>query len=276
VNSKKQIASSLALSVKKLTVAYHDTPVLWSIDVDVPAGSLLAIIGPNGAGKTTFMKSILGLLPTLAGSVSFLGLSAAHAAKSGAIAYVPQRMSVDWDFPISVEEVVMMGRYGSLGWFARPKQHDKEIVIDALRQVNLEALAQKPIGSLSGGQQQRVFFARALAQQAEVYLLDEPFANIDAATEQILVYILQQLAASGKTVLVVHHDLHTVRTYFKTALLLKNRKIAYGPVEQVVTSVYLDQAYGNRYYYTPPAISHSGGDPDYISPAGKVSSWGEL
>ncbi len=248
MDNKQQAAPLLALSVKKLTVAYQDTPVLWSVDVDVPVGSFLAIVGPNGAGKTTFMKSILGLLKPLAGTISFLGASLDHVIKTGSIAYVPQRMSVDWDFPISVQEVVMMGRYGSLGWFKRPTALDKEMVIDALRQVDLEAFAQKPIGSLSGGQQQRVFFARALAQQAEIYVLDEPFANIDAATEQVLVGILQQLAAIGKTVLVVHHDLHTVRTYFKTALLLRNRTIAYGPVEQIITPFYLDQAYGNRYY----------------------------
>lgn len=238
----------LALSVKKLTVAYQDAPVLWSVDVEVPIGSLLAVIGPNGAGKTTFMKSILGLLKPLAGTISFLGQPATHVIASGAISYVPQRMSVDWDFPISVEEVVMMGRYGSLGWFSRPTKQDKKMVADALKQVNLEAFAQNSIGSLSGGQQQRVFFARALAQQAEIYILDEPFVNIDAVTEQMLIGILQQLASAGKTVIVVHHDLHTVRSYFKTALLLKNRKIAHGPVEQIVTPFYLEQVYGAKYY----------------------------
>lgn len=234
-----------ALSIQKLTVMYHNTPALLDVTVDVPAGVLLAVVGPNGAGKTTFMQSIVGLLKPIEGTIAIFGESFDKQRQH--VAYVPQRMTVDWDFPISVQDVVMMGRYGKLGWLRRPGAEDRRIVAEALEQVDLLAHAQSPIGCLSGGQQQRVFFARALAQQARIYLLDEPFVNIDEATECALVSLLQACARSGNTVVVVHHDLQTVRTYFDEALLLNVKKIAYGPVEQVVTSSYLNRAYGNKY-----------------------------
>ncbi|MCX5924702.1 MAG: ABC transporter ATP-binding protein [Candidatus Dependentiae bacterium] len=234
-----------AVSVKNVTVMYQDTVALHSVSVEVPVGSLLAIIGPNGAGKTTFMKSILGLLQPIAGTISIFGSTLNQ--QRNKVAYVPQRMSVDWDFPINVYDVVMMGRYGKLGWLRRPGAEDKRCVLEALEQVDLQAHAYKPIGQLSGGQQQRVFFARALAQQAELYLLDEPFVNIDGATEHTLVCILQELTRHGKTVLVVHHDLHTVRAYFESALLLNVQVLAQGSVDQIITPACLQRAYGGRY-----------------------------
>lgn len=233
------------ISVEKLTVLYRDVPALLDVTVQIASGSLLAVIGPNGAGKTTFIKSIVGLINPVAGAVAIDG--GAFNEHRQRVAYVPQRMSVDWDFPINVYDVVMMGRYGKLGWLRRPGNVDRQIVLESLARVGLTDYTDRSIGCLSGGQQQRVFFARALAQQADIYLFDEPFVNIDGATEYMLVRLLQDIAHSGKTVVVVHHDLYTVRTYFDTALLLNVKKIAYGPVDQVVTAAYVDMAYGNRY-----------------------------
>jgi len=234
-----------ALTVHKLTVIYGSTLILHDISIDVSQGSLVAVIGPNGAGKTTFMKSLVGLLPAMAGSISVLG--APFHTNRDKVAYVPQRMTVDWDFPISVYDVVMMGRYGKLGWLKRPTLHDKRIVMDAIEQVDLSSCMHMPIGLLSGGQQQRVFFARALAQQADLYLLDEPFVNIDLVTENALVRLLQNMTRAGKTAIVVHHDVHTVCTYFDCAALLNVHMVAYGPVSDVVTAPHFRSAYGERY-----------------------------
>ena len=236
--------SAHAIEVNDLTVAYHETPVLWDVDWAVPAGVLTAIVGPNGAGKSTLMRAVLGLVRPAAGQVLVHGRP--YAEQRRLVGYVPQRGSVDWDFPTSVLDVVMMGRYGALGWLRRPGRRERELALAALRQVGMEALRERQIAQLSGGQQQRVFLARALVQDASVYLMDEPFQGVDAQTERAIVGVLQQLRAEGKTVVVVHHDLETVPEYFDEVLLLNVRRIAAGPVAQVFTEANLRRTYGGR------------------------------
>lgn len=233
-----------AVEVTDLTVAYRDKPVLWDIDLTVPAGVLMAIVGPNGAGKTTLLKSILGLVRPVAGQV--LIRAKPYSEQRRLIGYVPQRGSVDWDFPTSVRDVVLMGTYGSLGWLRRPGRAEHDRARDALVKVGIADLAERQIRQLSGGQQQRVFLARALVQDAQVYFMDEPFQGVDATTERAIVGLLQDLRAAGKTVLVVHHDLQTVPEYFDWVTLLNVRKIASGPVSQVFTEANLRQTYGGR------------------------------
>jgi manganese/zinc/iron transport system ATP- binding protein len=218
--------------------------VLWDVDLVVPEGVLMAIVGPNGAGKTTLIKSILGLVPTAAGRIEVLGASLA--ARRRDVAYVPQRGSVDWDFPTSVLDVVLMGTYGRLGWIRRPGAEERARASEALEQVGMADFADRQIAQLSGGQQQRVFLARALVQDARVYLMDEPFQGVDATTEKAIVALLQRLREDGKTVLVVHHDLQTVPEYFDWVLLLNVRRIAAGPVAEVFTDANLRLAYGGR------------------------------
>lgn len=233
-----------AVEVRDLTVAYRDKPVLWDIDLDVPRGVLMAIVGPNGAGKTTLIKAILGLVAKAAGQVQIYG--ADYSAARERVAYVPQRGSVDWDFPTSVLDVVMMGLYSSLGWFRRPRAEHKKRAMEALAKVAMQDFAPRQISQLSGGQQQRVFLARALVQEADVFLMDEPFQGVDAVTERAIISILRELRETGKTVLVVHHDLQTVREYFDQVLLLNVRRIASGPVEDVFTDANLRTTYGGR------------------------------
>ena len=233
-----------ALSVRDLTVAYRDKPVLWDIDLTVPSGVLVAIVGPNGAGKTTLIKAVLGLLPTAAGQV--LVFDKPYARQRDRVAYVPQRGSVDWDFPASVLDVVLMGLYGKMGWIRRPGRADRQKATTALEQVGMEAFASRQISQLSGGQQQRVFLARALVQDADLYLMYEPFQGVDATTERAIVSLMHGLRARGKTVLVVHHDLQTVADYFDHVMLLNIRCIASGPVESVFTEENLRLTYGGR------------------------------
>ena len=233
-----------AVEVSDLTVAYRDAPVLWDVDVAVPPGVLMAIVGPNGAGKTTLIKAILGLARPAAGRVLIYGRP--YAAQRRLVAYVPQRGSVDWDFPTSVLDVVMMGRYGALGWIRRPGRRERELALAALDQTGMRELADRQISQLSGGQQQRVFLARALVQDAQVYLMDEPFQGVDATTEVAIVRLLQELRAAGRTVVVVHHDLQTVAEYFDWVTLLNVRRVASGPVEEAFTEQNLRLAYGGR------------------------------
>ena len=233
-----------ALEVTDLTVAYQDKPVLWDVDLDVPPGILMAIVGPNGAGKTTLIKAILGLVKPAAGQV--LIYDRPYVDQREMVGYVPQRGSVDWDFPTSVLDVVMMGRYRSLGWFRRPGRTEKQLALEALGQVGMQLFADRQISHLSGGQQQRVFLARALVQDAQVYFMDEPFQGVDATTERAIVSLLQTLRAAGKTVIVVHHDLQTVPEYFDWVTILNVRRIASGPVEEVFTEVNLRLAYGGK------------------------------
>ncbi|RMH52111.1 MAG: metal ABC transporter ATP-binding protein [Bacteroidetes bacterium] len=232
------------IDVCDLTVAYRDQPVLWDIDLTVPPGVLMAIVGPNGAGKTTLIKALLDLVPRAAGQVRIFG--APYADQRHFVAYVPQRGSVDWDFPTSVLDVVMMGLYGRLGWFRRPGRAERAQALHALDQVGMTAFADRQISQLSGGQQQRVFLARALVQDAQIYLMDEPFQGVDATTERAIIALLRTLRAQGKTVLVVHHDLQTVPEYFDQVMLLNVYKIASGPVEDVFTEDNLRRTYGGR------------------------------
>jgi manganese/zinc/iron transport system ATP- binding protein len=245
--------ANAAIEVTDLTVAYHEKPVLWDVDLQVPRGVLMAIVGPNGAGKTTLMKAILGLAPVAAGQVRIDGKP--YAEQRRRVGYVPQRGSVDWDFPTSVLDVVMMGRYGALGWFKRPGKAERAAALGALEKVGMVDFAQRQISQLSGGQQQRVFLARALVQDADVYFMDEPFQGVDATTERAIVRLLKDLRAAGKTVLVVHHDLQTVPEYFDWVTLLNVRRIASGPVAEVFTEDNLRQTYGGRIAFITKASS---------------------
>jgi manganese/zinc/iron transport system ATP- binding protein len=236
--------SDRAIEVTDLTIAYNEKPVLWDVDMEVPAGTLMAIVGPNGAGKTTLIKSILGLIKPAAGQVLIYGKPFAE--QRHLVGYVPQRGSVDWDFPTSVLDVVMMGRYGALGWLKRPGATERAAAMDALDKVGMEAYAERQISQLSGGQQQRVFLARALVQDAQLYFMDEPFQGVDATTERAIVTLLQELRSAGKTVVVVHHDLQTVPEYFDWVTMLNVRRIACGPVSEAFTEENLRKAYGGK------------------------------
>ena len=232
------------IEVRDLTVAYRESPVLWDIDLDVPSGALMAIVGPNGAGKTTLIKAILSLIRPAAGQIRIFGQPYRSVASS--VGYVPQRGSVDWDFPTSVLDVVLMGLYGRLGWIRRPGRDERSDAMAALDQVGMAELAHRQISQLSGGQQQRVFLARALVQDARIYLMDEPLQGVDATTERTIIDLLRTLQSSGKTVMVVHHDLQTVSSYFDEVLLLNVRRIASGPVSEVFTEANLRLTYGGR------------------------------
>ena len=233
-----------AVHVEDLTVAYRDKPVLWDIDLVVPQGVLMAVVGPNGAGKTTLLKSILGLVRPVAGSVRVLG--GAYRDNRKQIGYVPQRGTVDWDFPTTALDVVLMGTYGRLGWIRRPGAAEYDAARLALDRVGMATFAGRQISQLSGGQQQRVFLARALVQDARVYFMDEPFQGVDATTEAAIVDLLRDLRTAGRTVFVVHHDLGTVPEYFDWVTLLNVRKVASGPVGEAFTPENVARAYGQR------------------------------
>ncbi len=236
-----------ALSVDDLTVAYNGKPAIWDVDLEVPEGVLMAIVGPNGAGKSTFIKAVLNLIPRAAGTARFYGKPYAQA--RALVGYVPQRGSVDWDFPTSVIDVVTMGLYGKLGWFRWPGRHERALALHALEQVGMADFAGRQISQLSGGQQQRTFLARALVQDAQLYFMDEPFAAVDAVTERAIVGILRALREQGKTVIVVHHDLQTVTDYFDWVTLLNVEVIAVGPTETTFTPDNLQRTYGGRVAY---------------------------
>ncbi|MGE8000361.1 metal ABC transporter ATP-binding protein [Lysinibacillus sp. NPDC093190] len=235
-----------ALTVENLSVAYDKKIVLENACVTVPTGHLSAIIGPNGAGKSTFLKAILNQLPNKIGEVKILGK--AFEPKSLVVGYVPQRNAVDWDFPTNAFDIVLMGRYGHTGLFKRPSKKDKVIAQQALASVGMQDFAERSIGQLSGGQQQRVFLARALAQNADIYFLDEPFAGVDAATEKTIINILKDLKAKGKSIFVVHHDLQTVKEYFDYTILLNKTILASGPTEDVFTPEQLQKTYGGKLF----------------------------
>jgi len=232
------------VEVHDVTVAYHRKPVLWDVDVLLPQARLIAIIGPNGAGKTTLLKAILGLVPLASGRVEVLGTTLKQARKH--IGYVPQRETVDWDFPVDALDVVLMGRYGRLGWIRRPGREDRDIAMRSLDRVGMADFARRQISQLSGGQQQRVFLARALAQDARLYFMDEPFAGVDAATERAIVEVLREMRSAGKTVIAVHHDLQTAPEYFDHVVMLNMRLVAAGPVATTFTAKNLQQTYGGR------------------------------
>ncbi|MBD1373341.1 metal ABC transporter ATP-binding protein [Hazenella sp. IB182357] len=241
--------SESPVSIRNLSVAYHRKPVLREIDYDAPEGELIGIIGPNGAGKSTLIKAVLGLLPRASGDVYIYGKS--YREQRHLVGYVPQRESVDWDFPTHALDVVLMGRYGKLGWFKRPGAKDREFAMSCLQKVGMEAFAMRQISQLSGGQQQRVFLARALAQDAHIYFMDEPFVGVDAATEKAIIQVLTELKDKGKTVLVVHHDLQTVQEYFDSVLLLNMRLIASGSTKETFTTENLQKTYGGRLTILP-------------------------
>lgn len=229
------------IEVEDMTVAYQVKPVLWDIDMHVPKGVLMAIVGPNGAGKSTLIKAMLDLIKPISGNVLFNGSS--YDKQRRYIGYVPQRGSVDWDFPTNVLDVVLMGRYGHLGWLKRPKKEDKDQALLALEKVGMTEFAHRQISQLSGGQQQRVFLARALVQDADIYFMDEPFQGVDAKTERAIIQLLKELREKGKTVVVVHHDLQTVAEYFDWVTLLNTQIIASGPVDEVFTEDNLKKTY---------------------------------
>ena len=233
-----------ALAVRGLTVTYGAKPAVFSLDATVPAGSMTAVIGPNGAGKSTFLKGVLGVVPRMSGEVRVFGTSFRGARRR--VAYVPQRASVDWDFPARVIDVVQMGLYREIGWLRLAGKRHRDAALACLDRVNMVEFADRQIGQLSGGQQQRVFLARALAQDADLYLLDEPFAGVDAATERAIVAVLHDLKAAGRTVVSVHHDLSTVADYFDRVLLINVHKVAEGPVASAFTVASLQDAYGGR------------------------------
>ena len=241
---EKNSAIHAPLKITGLSVAYQKKPVLRNVSFEVTEGELIGVIGPNGAGKSTLIKAALGLIPRLAGEVKVYGKPCNQ--QRQLIGYVPQRESVDWDFPTNALDVVMMGRYGHLGWFRRPGSKEKEIAMECLSKVGMADYATRQISQLSGGQQQRVFLARALAQDAKLYFMDEPFAGVDAATEKAIISLLQELKGSGKTVIVVHHDLATVKEYFDSVLLLNVELQEYGRTNDVFTRANLQRTYGGR------------------------------
>jgi manganese/zinc/iron transport system ATP- binding protein len=232
------------LSIYDLTVAYHRKPVIWDVAFDLPAGSLVGIVGPNGAGKSTLLKAVMDLVPRASGRVEVFGAS--YRQNRHRVGYVPQRESVDWDFPVDALDVVAMGLYSRIGWLWPVRAKHRRMAMAALEKVGIADLAQRQISQLSGGQQQRTFLARALVQDADLYLMDEPFAAVDASTEKAIVEILRELKAQGKTAVVIHHDLQTVSEYFDYVVLLNMRVVAHGPVSEIFTSENLQKTYGGR------------------------------
>lgn len=237
-------STAVAVDVHDLTVAYDRKPVLWDVDCQLLEGHLIAIVGPNGAGKTTLLKSVMGLIPTASGEIRIFGQPIDAVRRR--IAYVPQRESVDWDFPVTVFDVALMGRYGHIPLFRRPEKKDRAIAMEALDRVGMADYSKRQISQLSGGQQQRVFLARALAQQADLYLMDEPFAGVDASTEERILELLLELRSDGRTVLLVHHDLQTVQARFDWVVMVNMRLVAYGPTDEVFTPENLSKTYGGR------------------------------
>lgn len=233
---------NFAVQVHDLTVAYKYKPVLWDIDLAIPEGILMAIVGPNGAGKSTLIKAILGIVKPIAGNVSIYGKS--YKKNRSRVAYVPQKGSVDWDFPTTAIDVVTMGTYGNLGWVKRPGKREQKTALEALEKVGMLEFRDRQISQLSGGQQQRIFLARALVQNASVYFMDEPFQGVDATTEKAIINILKELRRSGKTVIVVHHDLQTVPDYFDWVTFLNVKKVATGPVKDIFNDDNLTKTYG--------------------------------
>lgn len=239
------MTEKIAVEINDLTVAYNYQPVLWDVDLAVPEGVMMAIVGPNGAGKSTLIKAALGIIEPIAGSVSIYGRPYSEQRKL--VAYVPQKESVDWDFPTTVLDVVLMGTYGRLGWIKRPRSEEKRIALECMEKVGMLPFKTRQISELSGGQQQRVFLARALAQNASIYFMDEPFQGVDATTEIAIINILKELRQAGKTVIVVHHDLQTVPEYFDWVTFLNVKKIDTGPVKDIFNDDNLTKTYGVNY-----------------------------
>lgn len=244
-----------ALKIYQLNVNYDRTPALWDISLEVPPGVLVGIVGPNGAGKSTLIKTALGLVKPISGKIEIFGSSLKEARQK--VAYIPQRESVDWDFPITVRELVLMGRYGRLGLFKRPQKGDFAVVDHYLDVVGMMPYADRQISQLSGGQQQRVFVARALAQEADLYFMDEPFAAVDHGTETIIVELLRKLRAGGKTAFVIHHDLNSVERYFDWVIMLNVRLVACGKISEAYNAQTLSSTYGKNYALFDEALKLS-------------------
>ncbi|MEL6105164.1 MAG: ABC transporter ATP-binding protein [Planctomycetota bacterium] len=242
--AREGAGKDVPLSVYDLTVAYHRKPVIWDVGFDLPAGCLIGIVGPNGAGKSTLLKASMDLIPKASGRVRVFGET--YRRNRQRVGYVPQRESVDWQFPVSALDVVAMGLYGEIGWCRPVRKRHRELAMTALQRVGIADLANRQISQLSGGQQQRTFLARALVQDADLYLMDEPFAAVDAATELAIVDILRELKGRGKTAVVIHHDLQTVPEYFDHVVLLNMRVVAHGPVQSTFTPENLQKTYGGR------------------------------
>lgn len=235
---------SAAVEVRDLTVAYEHKPVLWDVDLDVPEGSLTAIVGPNGAGKSTLLKAALGLVPASAGTVRVFGKP--YRPNPALVGYVPQRSSVDWDFPTDALDVVTMGLYGKLGLWRSPGPRERARALECLAEVGMQEFAHRQISQLSGGQQQRVFLARAIAQDARLYWMDEPLAGVDAATEETVLHLLRRMRSEGRTVVAVHHDIETVAQTFDRVALLNVRLVASGPASEVLVPDLVAEAYGRK------------------------------
>jgi len=240
----ESIAVQSPLWIHDLTVAYHRKPVLWDIDLVLPEGKLIAIVGPNGAGKSTLIKACQSLIPKVSGSINIYGKP--YERQRHLVGYVPQRESVDWDFPVNALDVVAMGLYRKIGWCRPVGRKQKQLAMEALEKVGMASYARRQISHLSGGQQQRVFLARALVQDARIYMMDEPFAGVDVATERAIVALLKNLKQAGKSCLVVHHDLQTVPNYFDHVVMLNMRVVANGPTEEVFTEENLKKTYGGK------------------------------
>jgi manganese/zinc/iron transport system ATP- binding protein len=263
---KMPLPEEAPLWVNDLTVAYHRKPVLWDIDLTLPEGRLIAVVGPNGAGKSTFIKAVLGLVPRASGKVTIYGES--YETQRHLVGYVPQRESVDWDFPVNALDVVAMGLYRRIGWFRPVSRSHRQTAMEALEKVGMANFAKRQISQLSGGQQQRVFLARALAQDAQLYFMDEPFAGVDVATERAIIALLKELKAAGKTCMVVHHDLQTVPTYFDYVVLLNMRLVAAGPVDTVFNEENLKKTYGGRLTLLSQALDEVAKGPHFPSAQG--------
>jgi manganese/zinc/iron transport system ATP- binding protein len=233
---------NLAIDIQGLTVHYGTAPVLWDIHLEIPPGHLVGIMGPNGAGKTTLIRAMLGFLHGTTGVVRVLNHRVPVVAKR--LAYVPQQSVVDWDFPMTVRDLVTMGCYPRLGLWKRVGKEEKEQITDALAMFGLSSVADRQIGKISGGQKQRAFLARAIVQKAEVYFLDEPFEALDHVSEQIIVNVLQDMVNQGKTICVVHHDFASARKYFDWIVLLNTRLVAAGPIQETFTPLHLRRTYG--------------------------------
>lgn len=241
------IMTNRAIEVNDLHVSYYGEEVLKGISLSVKKGNIVGVIGPNGAGKTTFLKAILHLIPKDKGDIKILGKNVNDARKK--VAYVPQRNNIDWDFPITVLETVLLGTYPNLKIFRRPKKEDKKWAFECLKRVGMESFSKRQIGELSGGQQQRVFLARAIAQKADILFLDEPFVGIDVTSEEAIVNILKELSEEGKTLLVVHHDLSKVKEYFNQVILINKQLIDYGNVDDVFQYEKIKEAYQGQFAF---------------------------
>jgi manganese/zinc/iron transport system ATP- binding protein len=267
-NSSDLSEQTAPLWIHDLTVAYHRKPVLWDVNLALPEGKLVAVVGPNGAGKTTLIRAALDLVPRASGNIMIYGRP--YEKQRSLVGYVPQRESVDWDFPVNALDVVAMGLYRKIGWMVPVSRRYRDRAMESLEKVGMAPYAKRQISQLSGGQQQRVFLARALAQDARVYMMDEPFVGVDVATERAIVALLKELKKAGKTCLVVHHDLQTVPSYFDHVVLMNMRVVAHGPTQEVFTEDNLKKTYGGKLTLLSDAVYAFSKDPRL--PSGRKGS----